>query len=586
MVFIALGVVLFTVLFIIGASQIYFQNSQYAYHAEAALAIAEAGVDKALESLNKSSGAYSGEEEVSLGDGSYSVTIISKDASTKVIQATAYIPDKANAKAQRKITILVSKGVGIAFNYGLQIGQGGLAMGNSATLNGSIYSNGNISAGNSATISGDVFVAGGVQTQADQQSDCTDNNCQDYIFGKSVMGENRLDVAQSFKPGCLNPPICKMDINKISIKIKKNGNPPNATVRIMTDTSGAPNKNEVLANGVLAANLISSQFSLIDVTFDATPRINADTTYWIVVSAKSLDLVNYWHLSNDLAKGYNGGLPKWSANWQARTPVWSEIDGDLAFKTFMGGVITSVDLGNGSKILGSVHGNTIKGDLTIEGNAYFQTLGSQVEVKGTKYPDSADSPPTVFPISLANITDWKNQAEESAVTEGSMSFGNDCNKNLGPGQITGSVSFGNGCRVTIKSPVWIKGALSTGNNTIFTLDQSFGGASGLIIVDGATSMGNGCDLRGSGTDGSYLMLLSTSDGTAMDLGNSSISGIVYAPNGAVDLSNGASFKEIVANQIILGNSAVLNYETGLESTVFSAGPSGAFSLVKGTYQVK
>src|SRR3989344_2800628 len=139
LVFVALGVVLFTVLFMIGGSQVYFQNSQYAYQAESATVIAEAGVDKALASLNQTGGAYNGEIETVLGDGSYSVTVTDKDTTVKLLQVTGYIPNKTNPKSKRTISIQASKGVGIAFNYGLQIGEGGISMGNGATLNGSVY---------------------------------------------------------------------------------------------------------------------------------------------------------------------------------------------------------------------------------------------------------------------------------------------------------------------------------------------------------------------------------------------------------------------------------------------------------------
>lgn len=591
---ITLGVVLFTVLFIVGGAQIYSQNASYTANAEKATTLAEAGIDKALSSLNKTGGSYNGESETSFGDGSYSVTITDKDAANKILQVTGYIPNKANPKTKRVITLQASKGVGIAFNYGLQVGEGGICMGNGATLNGSIYSNGNIRGGNSTSITGDVYVAGGPQSSADQESDCTGANCQDYVFGKNVSGENRQDVAMSFKPSQDN------NLNKISLKLKKTGNPSNPTVRIMKDSSGKPDKNNVLATGTLSANLVSSsQYGFVDVTFNSTPNLTGNTTYWIMVAASTLDNSNYWYWSNDLAQSYNNGQPKWSVNWQASNPVWTSISGDLGFKTYMGGVITSISLSNGSTVNGSVHANTINGGsgVTIKKDAFYQILDSSVTVNGTKHPGSADPPPAVFPVSDANITDWRNQAVAGGVTNGNVSG---CNMTLGPRKIVGNLSLGNSCTVTVKAPLWVTGNISTGNSTKFVLDSSFGATSGVIIVDGTTSLANGSDLKGSGTAGSYLMLFSTFDSSqggepnecpgdsqaAVDTGNSSISGIIYAPKGKVGLANGATFKEITAWQINLGNSANLTYDTGFASTVFSSGPAGSFSLVKGTYQVK
>lgn len=577
-VFVALGVVLFSVLFIIAGAQIYFGNAQYAYEAEKAVFLAEAGIDKAVNSLNKNPN-YSGEDNISLGEGSYSVTLTSKDAATKIITATGYIPSKTNPKVRRTVKIESSKGVGAAFNYGLQVGQGGISMGNSATLNGSIYSNGNIVGGNNIIINGDAFVAGGTQPLADQASpDCTPPNCQDLIFGKSVSGENRKDTAQSFKP------TATAVINKASLKLKKTGSPANPTVRILKDQGGNPDKTQVLTSGILPANLVTDSYSFVDVSFQSSPSLNGGVTYWLMISASSTDNSNYWYWFNDLAQGYNGGAPKWSANWQAGNPLWNDISGDLGFKTWMGGVVTSITGGNGAIINGSVHANTVS-NLTINGDAYYSVIVNST-VNGQSFPGSEDPVPTVFPISDANITAWKQEAQAAGVTEGSLSYGNNCTVSLGPTKITGSVSFGNGCTVTVKSPLWIAGAMSAGNTTIFKLDPTFGASSGVIIVDGATSLGNGNDLRGSGTSGSYLMLLSTFSGTAITMGNSSVSGIVYAPSGIVVIQNGASFKEIVANGITMGNTAILNYESGLANTFFTSGPGGSFTLVKGTYQVK
>ena len=126
LVFVALGVVLFTVLFVIAGSQVYFQNSRYVAQAESATNIAEAGLDKALASLNATAGSYSGEEETMMGDGSYSVEVIPVSTSTKIIESTGYIPNKLSPKAKRKIKIQVSKGIGTSFNYGVQVGDGGL----------------------------------------------------------------------------------------------------------------------------------------------------------------------------------------------------------------------------------------------------------------------------------------------------------------------------------------------------------------------------------------------------------------------------------------------------------------------------
>ena len=584
LVLISLGVILFVVLFTVGGSQVYFQNSQHSYEAEVAQNIAEAGVDKAVASLNKTGGTYNGESETVLGEGSYSVAVTNKDSANKILTVTGYVPNKLNPKIKRVVTVQATNGVGFAFNYGIQVGEGGIIMGNSSNLNGSIYSNGNIVGGNSNLITGDVFVAGGGSPSADQESDCVGANCVDYIFGKSVSGESPQDVAQSFKRSVTNT------LNKISVKIKKTGNPSNPTVRIMKDNGGKPDKNDIVTSGTLSSSSVStSAYGFVDVTFSSTPTLSSGTTYWIMIHSNSLDNSNYWYWSNDLAQSYSNGLSKWSSNWQASTPIWTTINGDLGFKTYMGGVATSLTFGNSSVIAGNVHANTITGgSFTINKDAYYQTLGSSVTVKGSKYPGSSDPPPATFPVSEANIADWQTQAEAGGITNGNITG---CNMVLGPKKIVGNLTIGSSCTVTVKSPLWITGNVVFGNSSQFVLDASLGASSGLVMVDGITTFGNSCDIKGSGTSGSYLMYLSTYDSiasgsNAINTGNSTFSGIFYAPKGKISLPNSSQFKEITAYQLILGNSSQLTYDSGMASTVFSSGPSGAFSLVKGSYQIK
>jgi Tfp pilus assembly protein PilX len=204
---------------IIGGSLTYNQSSKYSLQDVQAINVAEAGLDKAIASINKTAGNYNGESETSLGEGSYSVTVSTIDASTKQIVATGYIPDKATAKVKRSVTMQLVKDSGVSFTYGLQAGQGGLDMSGGALVTGSVYSNNNIVMSGGATINGDAYVAGGTQPNPDQSADCTGVNCADYTFGKNVSGQNILDVAQSFRP------TSTAVINKVALKIKKQGTP-------------------------------------------------------------------------------------------------------------------------------------------------------------------------------------------------------------------------------------------------------------------------------------------------------------------------------------------------------------------------
>lgn len=577
----ALGVVLFTVLFVIGGSLIYYQNSTYSYQAEVASTLAEAGIDKAIASLNKTGGSYNGEEETVLGDGSYGVKITSTDATTKLIEATGYVPNKASPKAKRTIQITSSRGVGVAFNYGIQVGEGGLELGQNNLVKGSIYSNGSIIAGNSNIITGDAWVAGGAQASADQETDCEGDNCSEYIFGKTIDGEARLNVAQSFQPAVNEV------LNKISLKIKKVGNPTDVTVRILGDSSGKPNKNSVLTSGTLYSNLVTGEYGWIDVAFFTLPSLTVDTPYWIMIETTS-NSSNYWVWQNDLAQSYSRGLPKWSQDWKTGNPTWTAISGDLAFKTYMGGSPTVLRGGsNKMDVYGEAYANTIE-NMVIGKDAYFQTIINST-VAGISHSEQADQPPKIFPISDANVAEWKAAVDKPELTQtGDITS---CVSVLGPAKIVGNINLNSGCITTLKTPIWITGDLILNSNNKFTLDSSYGEASGVIIVDGKVSINTGNHFIGTGTGSSLLMVLTNFDSRingedAIAVNSNGNTGVFYAGIGIINPGTGNKFKELTAWKIKLINSSEIDYETGLSSTLFTSGPSGSYSLVKGTYQVK
>lgn len=582
LVFVALGVVLFTVLSVVGGAQLYYQNSFYSIDAEKATAIAEAGVDKALSSLNKTGGNYNGETETAFGDGSYSISITTVDSNTKTIQSTGYVPNKANARATRTVKIEASSGVGVSFIYGLQVGEGGLSLGNGNVITGSVYSNGSISANNNNQVTGDLWVAGGQQNFPDQQTDCTDGNCQDFVFGKVVNGP--LDVAQSFQATSSG------SLAKVSLKLYKVGNPSDETVRIMGDKNGVPDKNNVLATGTLYASLVTGNppgYGWIDVTFNTVPNLSANTTYWIMV-ATSADSNNYWVWQEDLAQSYMRGRPAWSTNWSGGNPSWNLFNQDLSFKVTMSGGETSVTGQGNFEVGSSVHANTISG-LTITKDAYYQTI-SNTTVGGTSYPGSPDPPSQVFPISDANIADWKSQVDTpETTTVGDIT---NCVSKLGPQKIVGNVTFNSNCNVTVKSPIWITGNLTINSNNTIQLDPSYGSTSGVIVVDGVVTLGSNNQLNGTGVGSSLLMVLSTYDSVANNgasaiiVNNTGNNGVYYASKGIIEPGNHNNYKELTGWGIKLVNNSTINYETGLSSTLFSSGPSGSYSLVKGTYQIR
>jgi len=101
----------------------------------------------------------------------------------------------------------------------------------------------------------------------------------------------------------------------------------------------------------------------------------------------------------------------------------------------------------------------------------------------------------------------------------------------------------------------------------------------MIISDGTVSTSNSASFSGSGTTGSYMMMLTTStSSSAINIANSAGTVILVAPYGTISFSNTAGAKEAIAKTINMSNSATLTYESGLANINFSSGPSGSWEV--------
>lgn len=125
-----------------------------------ALAIAEAGINKAVYQLNQNA-AYTGETNTSFGEGAFTVNLAPIDAVTKQVTATGYVPNAANPTATRiiKANISINNDV-VSFHYGVQSGRGGFTLENSSSITGNVYAGGSIIGSSQNYIHGDVVSAG------------------------------------------------------------------------------------------------------------------------------------------------------------------------------------------------------------------------------------------------------------------------------------------------------------------------------------------------------------------------------------------------------------------------------------------
>ncbi|MBU1180071.1 hypothetical protein KJ885_03945, partial [Patescibacteria group bacterium] len=230
--------------------------------------IAEAGIQKAIWCFNQTEGSncggtyggsYSGEPDISFGQGVLDINITPFDVTTKQIEAIGYFPDKTKTLSKTTIKTRVATDTDmVSFSYGAQVAEGGLQMDNNAKILGSVYANGNIDGSAGAEITGDVYVAGGTALTADQEH-TTHNN--DFVFGQT---NPVIDIAQSFTPSVSDV------LNKVSMYIKKVGSPSSPKVRIVADAGGVPDDDD-MTYATLDSSTVSTNYGWIDVSFSNPP---------------------------------------------------------------------------------------------------------------------------------------------------------------------------------------------------------------------------------------------------------------------------------------------------------------------------
>ncbi|MFA5932168.1 MAG: choice-of-anchor R domain-containing protein [Candidatus Paceibacterota bacterium] len=460
---------------------------------------------------------------------------------------------------QRTNQLVLSTGTGVSFSYGVQSGVGGFNMENGSSVTGSVYSNGNITG--SGTISGSALSANSPALTADQ-SNGSGIPPYDVIFGNA---DATQDFAQSFQVSTTSV------VNKVDLYLKKFSTPSNLTVRIVTDGGGKPSSS-TLASGSLSASLVSTNYGWVNVPFSSNPELIMGTTYWIVIDSVT-NSSRYYSIgaNND---GYINGISKigrYTVTWNNTSP--STLDG--FFKLYLGGLtglIRGVTVGTGST--GNAYAHTVN-NTTVAGTNYCQTGTGNNKACNTSL---ADPTQVAMPISDQNILDWKAEAEAGGTYTGNFTV-NSTSASLGPQKITGNLSVTNNAHLTVTGTLWVQGNITISNNATVSLSPSYGSGDGVIVADGLVNIGNNSVFSGSGTAGSYLMILSTSTSIqAIILSNNGGAVLLYAANGTVELDNNASAKALNGKYIELGNNSTVVYDSGLVNSNFVNGPSGGWSI--------
>jgi hypothetical protein len=236
------------------------------------------------------------------------------------------------------------------------------------------------------------------------------------------------------------------------------------------------------------------------------------------------------------------------------------------------GLIDNLDLGVGGTGNGFAHNITNLDCQSGSGN------------NKTCNTTQADAPLIDMPLKDSDINSWKDDGAAGGTITGNTTISSPTS--MGPKKIVGNL--------TISSTLTITGTIYVTGNVIISgtvkLSPTYGGTSGMIISDGYIDISNSTVFEDSGTAGSYIMLLTTSNcdtsistspclgKDAITIGNNSSITIANAQKGTVYFANNSSVREAVGYKIRLKNNSTISYGTGIINATFTSGPAGGYVL--------
>ena len=256
----------------------------------------------------------------------------------------------------------------------------------------------------------------------------------------------------------------------------------------------------------------------------------------------------------------------------------------------MGGVLTKIE-------------SMVIGDATT-GIGYANSFVN-TNIHGENCPNNyciETNPPTAtLPISDGLIGDWQDDAAVGGEIDGDYIV--DADESLGPKKITGDlIMTSNNVTLTVTGTLYVQGNIDVSNGSAIKCDPGYGENSCLVLADGWVHTTNNGSFSGSGTAGSYIMMLTTlacpgtgatanpggkpcghHDG-AIDVHNQAAGVIFYAGKGKINLHQGVAITEATAYKINVENTAVITYESGLANVLFSGGPGGGWVVKRTTWR--
>lgn len=539
------------------------QNTQNIYSARQGYSFAESGIEDVMYRL-KNNMSVSTTEILTLNGNTATTTISDIGLNKKRISSLG-----ENKNIDRNVSADIFTGVGTSFVYGVQVGEGGLSM-TSATINGNVYSNGQIIGTSSSYITGSATSAGNGAEVKVLDAEAYGNTAGTIRCG------NISPVAQKFTAGSTD------FISKISlISGRTSAFNCNLTIKIVNDNSGIPGTT-VFSSSTIPSSGISTSLASQKFNLNSYSKIVSGSSYWIVFTTDGSTSSSKYFTFRQITPTPYGPLP--NGFYVNTSGTWSSsYDRAILFSLYKGGIIGTITSSSGS-MWNPIHvGSSGTGNAKANTVNYTNVVGSLYCKNGTgnnKNCDTslADPVQIPFPITDEKIDEWKQEALDGGTYNGNYSVGW-AGASIGPLKINGDLTVSGGGILNLTGPLWVTGTITLNGGGKIKLDSSYGIKDGMVISDGEISISGGGNATGSGTAGSYLMMITTSPSSnAVSLNGGAGAVVLFAPNGTINISGGASVKEATGYAVSIGGGATLTYESGLADMDFTTGPSGSWEI--------
>lgn len=334
--------------------------------------------------------------------------------------------------------------------------------------------------------------------------------------------------------------------------------------------SGADNSKTITSNGGVA-----NHFRKIEVTAKLSSYKEA-FNYAVQVGDKNLKMKNGSRIIGNVYSNSSAVPPAAGHRGEITGTIIVALNGNR---------IENLDIGDDAYAY-SCKNCDIEDDLhyvtggTVERCEYdeLEVLSEEIEAKD-------------FPISAKELADWEADAADGGIISGDYVVARGESVSLGPKKIDGNLILEQNAELTITGTIWVTKDITIENNAIMKLDSGYEERSGIVLADnlnnpdlyGKINIGSDVILDGSGTEGSYILLLSTNtgitpDNPAIDVGAGSSNSILYASEGMILLNNTAEVKQLTGQSVYLENNVEVTYESGLADVTFTGGPGAGWQV--------